>query len=453
LFFNADQITKELRAVDEKYNQLRIRAKGNADQLKQIDDLNARERQLVFKNYYNKLQAEADKNAEELRKKADADAQKLKELFEKRQLAALEFARNQLEANARTGLQNLQDDAELKVLQNRGLARQKALREQLQLEEQIEVGAAEKAGRSVELVREKYREKNRQLLLDQIEEIGSYIQENFQAVTALFDAISERENQRLDDNRRRYDRERENYDRLLNSQKISREQYDKQIKAINNKQEAEEKALRRKQFQRDKTLNLITAVMNTALAVTRALGTGGPILAAITAALGAVQIGIIASQKPPQFAKGGILNGPRHSNGGMPVINPVTGSVEAEVEGGEAILSRRFVRNNPNLVAAALESSRNGGYNIESPFNKTGNIRPMNVGLITNSMGNVRRYESGGILPQANTQLQQENTQLRDVLMRLSKQLEKPFVGVVSLSTIEDANDRKTAIIEDATMK
>ena len=452
-FFNADQITKELRAVDEKYNQLRIRAKGNADQLKEIDDLNARERQLVFKNYYNKLQAEADKNAEELRKKADADAQKLKELFEKRQLAALDFARQQLEESAKKGVQSLRDDAEIKVMQSRGFARQKALREQLKLEEELEVSAAETTGDNVEKIREKYRERERQLLQEQIEKIAGYIEQGMQAVTQLFNAISERENQRLDDNRRRYDRERENYDRLLNSQKISREEYDKRITAINRKQEAEEKALRLKQFNREKALNLVNAIMNTALAVTRALTTGNPFAAALAAAFGAVQVGIIASQKPPQFAKGGILKGPRHSNGGMPVVNPVTGSVEAEVEGGEAILSRRFVRNNPNLVAAALESSRNGGYNIESPFNKTGNIRPMNVGLITNSMGNVRRYESGGILPQANTQLQQENTQLRDVLMRLSKQLEKPFVGVVSLSTIEDANDRKTAIIEDATMK
>jgi hypothetical protein len=62
-----------------------------------------------------------------------------------------------------------------------------------------------------------------------------------------------------------------------------------------------------------------------------------------------------------QFAKGGKLNGPSLSaNGGMPVINPVTGRTEAEVEGGEYILSKNTVRNNRPLADALLYSSMYG---------------------------------------------------------------------------------------------
>jgi hypothetical protein len=451
LFFNADQITKEIRAVDLKYEQLRIRAKGNAEMLKEIDDLNARERQLVYQNYYDKLQEQADKNAEELRKKTEAEAQKLKELFEKRQLAFLEFSRQQLEDRAKQGVQQLEDGAELRVLQSRGFKRQQALRDQLKIQEEIEVAAAEKTGESVELIREKYRQKTTELLRDQITEIAGYIQQGLQAVTALFDAISEKENQRLDDNRRRYDRERQNYQQLLDNQKLSKDEYNKKVAALNRKQDVEEAAIRKKQFNRDKALALTNAAINTAVAITRVLG--NPFLVALAAAVGAIQIGIIAAQKPPQFAKGGVLKGPRHGNGGMPVINPITGSVEAEVEGGEAILSRRFVQNNPTLVAAALESSKNGGYNIEAPFNRTA-LRPMNVGLINSSMGNVRRYESGGIMPAANNQqLAQENEQLKAILNRLADKLDQPFIGLVTLNSFEDAQERKALIVEDATMR
>lgn len=457
LFYNASQITKEIRAVDIKYDQLRERAKGNAALLKEIDELNVRERNIVFKNYFEKLQAEADKNAEELRKKSEAEAQKLKELFEKRQLASLEYTRKQLEQNAREGLNQLEGSLEVEIMESMGLKKLEAQRKLLKIQEEEEVAAAEKTGESVEAIRAKYREKGIQLLTDQIDQIISFTQTALSAVTQIFDAVEQRENQRLDDNRRRYDRQREGYKNLLDNQKLSREQYDKQVAALDKKQEAEEKALRLKQFKREQALALVNIAIQTAQAVVKAIAasplTGGLPFSAIAAAVGAVQAGIVLSQKPPQYAKGGMLKGPRHVNGGMPVINPITGTVEAEVEGGEAILSRNFVRNNPNLVAAALESSQNGGYNIEAPFSRTA-IKPMNVGLVTSSMGNVRRYESGGILPAtSNTAQQQQMDQMSQLLAKLNDRLSHPFVGYVTLDSFDDANDRRNQIIEDATMR
>lgn len=64
--------------------------------------------------------------------------------------------------------------------------------------------------------------------------------------------------------------------------------------------------MRKKEGEKQKALAIIQAIINTALGVTSALGSSAPpasyILAAITAAAGAVQIGLIASQT---FAKGG----------------------------------------------------------------------------------------------------------------------------------------------------
>jgi hypothetical protein len=76
---------------------------------------------------------------------------------------------------------------------------------------------------------------------------------------------------------------------------------------IEKKYEAESKKLRQRQAKADKAQALFTAIINTAKAVTAALASGpliGQILAGIMAALGAAQIGVIASQPIPAFARG-----------------------------------------------------------------------------------------------------------------------------------------------------
>ena len=108
-------------------------------------------------------------------------------------------------------------------------------------------------------------------------------------------------------------------------------------------------ALERKAFKRNKAFNLASATIETALAVTRALSQppGPPITipASVAAgAIGAIEVAAIASQK---FAKGGIIQGDSHANGGVPIMGG-----RAEVEGGEIILTKG-VAQNPSLLAAA----------------------------------------------------------------------------------------------------
>ena len=105
------------------------------------------------------------------------------------------------------------------------------------------------------------------------------------------------------------------------------------------KTEIEEKKKKQK-------LDIITGIINTALAVTQALaGTPPPasyVMAAIAAATGAIQVGIVASQ---QFAKGGIIpfseggmiQGASHAEGGVPFTS---GGISMEAEGGELIVNR-----------------------------------------------------------------------------------------------------------------
>jgi TP901 family phage tail tape measure protein len=64
----------------------------------------------------------------------------------------------------------------------------------------------------------------------------------------------------------------------------------------------------------------------------------------------------------PLGEKGGIFDGPSHAEDGLKVVNPKSGQIVAEVEGGEPwmVLSKLFRRNNPGLVQRLLRASATG---------------------------------------------------------------------------------------------
>lgn len=80
------------------------------------------------------------------------------------------------------------------------------------------------------------------------------------------------------------------------------------------KQVAEKRAkLQRKAAIAEKMSSIASAVMNTALAITKTLGELGFLgipMSSIVAGLGAVQVATIAAQPIPQFADGGVVSGP-----------------------------------------------------------------------------------------------------------------------------------------------
>jgi len=113
----------------------------------------------------------------------------------------------------------------------------------------------------------------------------------------------------------------------------------------------EEKALKNQQAQQEANARkmelryqMVMAVANTAQGASKALAQWGwplgGIFAGVIAALGAVQVAMIAKQigaiKPIKYADGGIINGKSHSQGGVPV-----GNTNIEVEGGEMVVSRK----------------------------------------------------------------------------------------------------------------
>jgi hypothetical protein len=109
-------------------------------------------------------------------------------------------------------------------------------------------------------------------------------------------------------------------------------------------------------------------------------------------------MGVMVSQQPPKFAKGGQLpQGPTHANGGIALIAP-NGQKVGEIEGGEPILSRETYANNRQLIDALLYSSQrlNGatiGINTREAIKadrmfRHGGIAPTTVNNTTNQVTN-----------------------------------------------------------------
>jgi hypothetical protein len=221
-------------------------------------------------------------------------------------------------------------------------------------------------------------------------------------------------------------------------------EYNAKIKALDDAEDKKKAALEKAQFERNKKIQLAQAIINGALGVTNALATVQPFYAAIIAAAlvgvkTVAEIGIINSQKPA-FAKGGKLNGPSHSAGGMPVINPVTGRTEAEVEGGEYILSKNTVRNNRSLADALLyKSMYENGASLQ-PSYRTRQYTPVDYGGITSTYTRLR-YANGGefVKPTATAsdqqiQSAQTNDQLLSVLAGIHNLLANPVPSPTSVS-------------------
>lgn len=151
-----------------------------------------------------------------------------------------------------------------------------------------------------------------------------------------------------------------NLDKQREKELANKNLTENQKKAINDKYDKQVKAEKLKAWKADKQASIIQSIINTALAVTKALP--NPFAAAAAAAAGLAQTAIIVAQKPPVFAKGGFIpDGPSHAQGGLNIVDRRNRLI-ANIEGGEPILSRSTYENNRDVVDALIYSSqrRNG---------------------------------------------------------------------------------------------
>ena len=179
--------------------------------------------------------------------------------------------------------------------------------------------------------------------------------------SSVIDIQKEASQRRLKLEQERIDAERDSELKSLelryNKGLMSEKAYNKAVDATNAEADRKKEEAERAAFERDKQLKIKQVMIETALSIAKTFAMYGWPLgivpAAFAAAEGAVQVAVISAQ---QYAKGGIipigdgkngvsmgmLQGPSHSQGGIPLM--VNGQpVNAEMEGGEilAVINKR----------------------------------------------------------------------------------------------------------------
>lgn len=151
---------------------------------------------------------------------------------------------------------------------------------------------------------------------------------------------------KLDETTKATDKQIAENQRLLDAGVISQEQFNARKARLDEKQRKAEAEAKRKQFEADKEAKIIQAIIAGALAFAQSLAQqgvpAGLITGAIALAAAGAQVAVISSQPTPKFAKGGIIKGNSHAQGG----------VNIEAEGGEFIVNKRDTSKNMKALKA-----------------------------------------------------------------------------------------------------
>ena len=163
-----------------------------------------------------------------------------------------------------------------------------------------------------------------------------------------------------------------------------------QQKAEQEKEKLEEKqkALEKKRAEQEKKAKVQQAVINTYMAVSNALAVQpwfvGLALSAVALALGMKNVSAIKAT--PVYEDGGVIQGARHSQGGVKVLGG-----QAEVEGGEFITNRKSTAANLPLLTYINDNKK--------PLTAEDLLTFFSNGTPTVKSKLTRKFASGGQLP------------------------------------------------------
>lgn len=180
---------------------------------------------------------------------------------------------------------------------------------------------------------------------------------------------------------------------LQEEQKIEKE------KEINQKKQD---ALEKKRREQEKKNAIVQATINTFTAVTNALAVQpwfvGLALSAVALAMGTAYVAQIKKQK---YAKGGLLKGNSHANGGIPV-----GQTGIEVEGDEYVINKNSTRKNLPLIDYINRSNKR--------LTKEDLLNWYDSGKQNVTKQTKTKFATGGVIPTLPNQSQEQTIVIED---------------------------------------
>ena len=215
----------------------------------------------------------------------------------------------------------------------------------------------------------------------------------------------------------------------LNSEMEAQREAQKQEQEIQKQKEAAEKKkeqLEKKRRQEEYDRNVKQAFINWHLSIASGLATQpfmplGIAMGALATVLGGVQYALVKSQKP--YAKGGLLEGKSHAQGGIPV-----GNTGIEVEGKEYVIRKKSTAPNIDLLDYINKSERKLDLNDFIDF--YAGDKPKKVIRSVRS-----KFEDGGYMPSLPNSLDVRE-QLQNIVVN---QDNRPiYVSVVDINNKQD---------------
>jgi len=237
-----------------------------------------------------------------------------------------------------------------------------------------------------------------------LERMADTLQQFADKVFQLWDQIdnymSKRGEAEMEKTQQEYDAKSEALKRQLDSGLISQKKHDAQMERLEKEKDRKERKIKHDQFEREKTADIIQAVVNGALSITAVWATHAmnPVLAgmltALTAAINAVQVATIAAQPNP-YAKGSYIRGPQIALMGE--------------EGDEWVASNKLLRDKETApIIESLDKYQKGDrtaiaklrmdapdtVNVSQAMRgRGGNFAPSNQSTVTNIYQNTEETE------------------------------------------------------------
>lgn len=180
---------------------------------------------------------------------------------------------------------------------------------------------------------------------------------------------------------------------------LQEEQKIEKQKEINQKKQD---ALEKKRREQEKKNSIVQATINTFTAVTNALAVQpwfvGLALSAVALAMGTAYVAQIKKQK---YAKGGLLKGNSHANGGIPV-----GQTGIEVEGDEYVINKNSTKKNLPLIDYINRSNKR--------LTKEDLLNWYDSGKQNVTKQTKTKFATGGVIPTLPNQSQEQTIVIED---------------------------------------
>lgn len=148
--------------------------------------------------------------------------------------------------------------------------------------------------------------------------IGGAAQQGMKLASQAINTINAREKKEFEDWSKQNDEKKSKLEKRLDAGLMTQAQYNAEVERMEEEKQAREEEMALRQAERQKTMSIVQAIINTALGVTQTLAQwgvpAGIAPAAIMAALGAAEIAMIAAQ-PVGFAGGGEVSVQRSQDG------------------------------------------------------------------------------------------------------------------------------------------